>query len=119
LTRNTDSPSKKSSHEMNNDPLLRSFDSSKSQKSWRDGYSSRLAVAVSYDGEEMSAPEVSFAGERELASEILKIARNYNIPVKKSSSLARKLSEVPPETPIPETLYDEVAEVFLSLTRKS
>jgi flagellar biosynthesis protein len=92
--------------------------SKKPQKSWRDGESSRLAVAVSYDGQGMSAPEVSFAGEKELAGEILKVARNYNIPVKESPSLARKLSEIAPETPIPETLYDEVAEVFLSLTRK-
>lgn len=77
-----------------------------------------LAVALHYDATDMNAPEVAFTGEGEMVREIMKISRNYNVPVKKSDSLARKLSTVAPETPIPEVLYDDVAEIFLSLSKK-
>ncbi len=88
------------------------------KKPWDIPSRKKLAVALQYDALDMEAPEVAFSGSHEIASEILKISRNYNIPVKKADSLARKLSSVAPETPIPEKLYDEVAKVFLSLKHK-
>ncbi len=77
-----------------------------------------VAIALSYDPNEMQAPEISCKGENELAKEILKISRNYNIPIRKSEDLVKKLQTVTAEVPIPESLYDDVAKVFLSLNKK-
>ncbi|HMO19077.1 MAG TPA: EscU/YscU/HrcU family type III secretion system export apparatus switch protein [Oligoflexia bacterium] len=77
----------------------------------------KVAVALSYEEAYMDAPEVSIMGRERLASEILKVSRRYGVPVKKSPELAEKLSRVPTEMQIPQELYDEVAEVFLSLKK--
>lgn len=98
-----------------NTPLAESVKSD--HASWRTS-SPKLAVALNYKEGDMDAPEVSMMGRDCIAQEILKVSKRYGVPIKKSSALAEKLSNVAPETPIPEELYEEVAEVFLSLSKK-
>ncbi len=75
------------------------------------------AVSLSYDPLDMNAPTVSAIGSGKLAEEMKKIAFKYNVPIKKSSNLANKLSKIQVSEEIPASLYDEVAKVILSTKR--
>ncbi|HAZ88533.1 MAG TPA: flagellar protein FhlB, partial [Marinobacter adhaerens] len=47
---------------------------------------SRAAVALKYDGEK--APTISATGTHELAEEIIRIAREHNVPLYENAELA-------------------------------
>ncbi len=68
------------------------------------------AVALRYDGE--SAPVVSAKGHGCIAEEIIKRARQHDIPVQEKPELVRFLSRVELGDEIPEALYLAVAEVI-------
>ena len=76
--------------------------------------SKNTAVSLSYRPEDMNAPTISAIGNGKLAEEMKKVAFKYNVPVKKSSNLATKLSKIRVSEEIPASLYDEVAKVILS-----
>ena len=73
----------------------------------------RLAVALNYDSETMSAPIVTAKGAGIIAMRIKEIARENNIPVIEDKPLARALFQyVEINKPIPDNLYQAVAEVL-------
>lgn len=70
------------------------------------------AVALRYDTEKENAPRVVAKGENEIAKNIIKIAKENDLPIKKDEDLVELLSNVEIDKEIPETLYKAVVEVF-------
>lgn len=68
------------------------------------------AVALSYDGS--SAPIVSASGESALADEILRIAREHNVPIYENADLVDILARLEVGSEIPELLYRAIAEII-------
>lgn len=69
-----------------------------------------LAIALQYDGEH--APRVTARGHDEVAEQIIKLARQHNIPLQENEPLASLLARVEPGDEIPEALYLAVAQVI-------
>lgn len=69
-----------------------------------------IAVALQYDGK--TAPQVTAKGEHHIAEQILKLAREHNIPLQENAELAGLLSKVDLGEEIPEALYVAVAQVI-------
>ncbi len=77
-----------------------------------------LAVALKYDPETMSAPEVVAKGARLLAERIKRIAREHAIPVVENKPLAQSLyKRCELGRPIPVDLFLTVAEIFAYVYR--
>ncbi|EEF79181.1 FlhB domain protein [Methylophaga thiooxydans] len=68
------------------------------------------AIALQYDGD--NAPTVTASGEGAIAEEILRIAREHNIPLKEDALLAELLSDLNLGEEIPPMLYRVIAEVI-------
>jgi len=82
----------------------------------------KKAVALKYDKDKDSAPKIKAKGKGEVAKNIIKIAQEYNLPMKKDEDLVELLSKVEIDKDIPENLYKAVAEVFsfvYKITKKS
>jgi len=71
-----------------------------------------IAIALKYDREKDNAPRVIAKGMRLKAEKIREIARQYNIPFMKNTTLAGALYRVDVGQEVPEELYDAVAEVL-------
>jgi flagellar biosynthesis protein FlhB len=76
-----------------------------------------LAVAVRYDRATMAAPRVTAKGGGEVAREMLKVAREEEVPVVRDVPLAHALFQVPDGRYVPRELYEAVAEVLLFAAR--
>jgi flagellar biosynthesis protein FlhB len=76
-----------------------------------------LAVAIRYDRETMAAPRVTAKGGGEVAREMLKLAREHEVPVVRDVPLAHALFEVAEGRYVPRELYELVAEVLLFAAR--
>jgi|LSQX01.3.fsa_nt_gb flagellar biosynthetic protein FlhB len=73
----------------------------------------QIAVALRYDPEEMSAPQVVAKGEGFLAERIRAVATEHHVPVVENKPLARTLYKtVDVDDYIPPHLYQAVAEVL-------
>lgn len=72
----------------------------------------KKAAALKYDKEQDSAPKVTATGKGEQAKNIIKIAEENGIPIKKDEDLVNMLSEVELNQSIPVELYKAVAEIF-------
>ncbi|MEA3354688.1 MAG: EscU/YscU/HrcU family type III secretion system export apparatus switch protein [Campylobacterota bacterium] len=70
------------------------------------------ATALKYDNQKDSAPKVIAQGSRETANNIIKIAKEFEIPIKKDEDLVEMLSQIELNRQIPVELYQAVAEVF-------
>lgn len=71
------------------------------------------AVAIKYDESKSHAPLVVAKGMDNIAQQIKKIARENNVHIVQNPPLARTLyKEVDVDKPIPETLFNAVAEVL-------
>ncbi|WP_372966008.1 EscU/YscU/HrcU family type III secretion system export apparatus switch protein [Marinobacter sp.] len=68
------------------------------------------AVALKYDGER--APVISATGTWELAEEIIRIARENNVPLYENAELAGILARLSLNEEIPEELYRVIAEIL-------
>ncbi len=69
------------------------------------------AVALQWDGK--AAPKVTAKGEGDLAEQILKIAREHNIPIQEDNEvLVSALALIELGDEIPESLYLAVAQVI-------
>jgi flagellar biosynthetic protein FlhB len=78
----------------------------------------RLAVALRYHQEHMSAPRVVGQGAGYVAARIREIARTHGIPVVENRALARLLyRQVDTGREIPESLYRAVAGVLAYVFR--
>ena len=71
---------------------------------------SPAAVALKYDGER--APVIAASGTHELAEEIIRIAREHNVPLYENPELASILARLELNDEIPEPLYRVVAEIL-------
>lgn len=79
-----------------------------------------FAVALRYDPEQMLAPEVSTRGRNRFALALKEEAFRLGIPIIERPPLARALFRAcKPGTPIPQTTYEEVAELYIALRRTS
>ena len=72
----------------------------------------KKAASLKYDDSTNKAPTVTASGKRETANNIIKIAEENNIPIKKDEDLVNMLSEIELNQEIPVELYQAVAEVF-------
>ena len=70
------------------------------------------AVALKYDIEKDNAPKITAKGKGETASNIIKIAKENNIPIKKDEDLIELLSQLDIDKEIPASMYKAVAEIF-------
>ncbi|MBN1898096.1 MAG: EscU/YscU/HrcU family type III secretion system export apparatus switch protein [Spirochaetes bacterium] len=70
------------------------------------------AIALKYDPEIDQAPRIAAKGIGELARRILKIAVDENIPVVEDPVLISLLDKIQIDYPIPEFLYEVIAELL-------
>jgi flagellar biosynthesis protein len=77
----------------------------------------REAVALRYDGEGGSAPELVAKGKGEIAEAILSSARANGVPVREDADLLELLSACDLGQEIPTELYAVVAELLTYLYR--
>lgn len=70
------------------------------------------AVALKYDKEKSDAPKVVAKGKGEIANNIIKLAQEHDIFIKKDADLVELLSKIELNKEIPPMLYKAVAEVF-------
>ncbi|MBA57441.1 MAG: flagellar biosynthesis protein FlhB [Pseudomonadales bacterium] len=68
------------------------------------------AVALTYDGK--SAPFVSASGGSELAEEIIRIAKEHEVPIYENPQLVEILARLEIGDEIPELLYRTIAEII-------
>ncbi|MCG8316208.1 MAG: EscU/YscU/HrcU family type III secretion system export apparatus switch protein [Pseudomonadales bacterium] len=68
------------------------------------------AVALTYDGNK--APFVSASASDDLAAEILKIAREHEVPIYENEQLVETLAQLEVGEEIPELLYRTIAEII-------
>lgn len=71
-----------------------------------------VAVALRYNDQEMRAPTVVSAGRGEIALEIKRLARRYNVPIVRNVELARALVDTEVDREIPAEFYEPVAEIL-------
>ena len=72
----------------------------------------KKATALQYDQKKNDAPIVTAKGKGAVANNIIKIAQQNNIPIKKDEDLINMLSEIELNKEIPVELYKAVSEVF-------
>jgi len=72
----------------------------------------KKAVALEYDSDIHNAPKVTASGSRENAKNIIKVAMQNDIPIKKDQDLVEMLSQIETNQEIPIELYQAVSEVF-------
>ncbi len=70
------------------------------------------AVVLKYNKEKDRAPKIKAKGKGVVAKNIIKIAKKYDLPIKKDEDLVELLSKVEMDKEIPQNLYKAVAEVF-------
>ncbi len=70
----------------------------------------RQAIALQYDG--THAPTLTAKGDEELAEEILRIARDCEVPIYENAELVRLLARMELGDSIPQELYLTVAEII-------
>ena len=68
------------------------------------------AIALKYD--EITAPKLTAKGQADLAEQIIKLAKEHNIPIYENSELVNILSRLELGDEIPETLYRVIAEII-------
>lgn len=72
----------------------------------------KKAIALQYDKEINSSPVVTAQGTNKTAQNIIKIAEENGIPIKKDEDLVNMLSQIELNQEIPVELYQAVSEIF-------
>ena len=72
----------------------------------------KKAVALGYDIDVDSAPKIIAKGKGQLASNIIKIAQDNDVPIKKDEDLIELLSAIDIDKEIPDSMYKAVSEIF-------
>lgn len=70
------------------------------------------AAALKYDDKINNAPKVVAKGKGDVAKNIIKIAQEHNLPIRKDEDLIELLSQVEIDKEIPPEMYKAVAEIF-------
>ncbi len=73
----------------------------------------RQATALKHDLRSNQAPEVVATGTGEIAEEIVRVARESDVPVYHDPSLAKALGQLELGSLVPPELYKAVAEVLV------
>ena len=77
----------------------------------------KRAVALEYDQNKEESPVVTAKGGGFVAEEIIRRAKENNIPIQEDESLVELLSQLQINEKIPPSLYEVVAEVFAFIYR--
>lgn len=72
----------------------------------------KAAVALTYDKENDQAPRVSAKGRGLIAEQIIKVAEEYNVPVRQDAALVEILEKLDIDSLIPLEAYTAVAEIL-------
>ncbi len=72
----------------------------------------RKAAALKYDMQKDNAPKLVAKGEAQVAKNIIKIAQENNLPIKRDEDLIELLSKLDIDKEIPASMYKAVAEIF-------
>ena len=72
----------------------------------------KKATALKYDDKKDNAPKAMAQGSGEVANNIIKIAEQNGIPIKKDEDLVNMLSQIELNQEIPVELYKAVSEIF-------
>lgn len=72
----------------------------------------KKAIALNYDIDIDRAPKVIAKGKGELARNIIKIAQDNEVPIKKDEDLVELLSAIDIDKEIPDSMYKAVSEIF-------
>ena len=75
-----------------------------------DSTAPRQAIALKYDGSQ--APTLTAKGDDELAEEILRIARDCEVPIYENAELVKLLARMELGDSIPQELYLTIAEII-------
>lgn len=78
----------------------------------REEFRNKRAIALGYDLKKDTAPTVKAKGKGYVADEIIRRAKENDVPIQEDSSLVEILSQLEMNERIPEKLYEVVAEVF-------
>jgi len=70
------------------------------------------AAALKYDHLSENVPKVIAKGQGDVAKNIIKIAKDNNLPIKKDEDLIELLSKLDIDKEIPAEMYKAVAEIF-------
>lgn len=73
----------------------------------------KKAVALSYDGDEKSAPVVVASGMGHMAEKIVETAMENGVPIYEDNSLATVLTQLRLGSEIPTELYQAIVEIYL------
>ena len=76
-----------------------------------------LAIALRYDSDGDEAPRVTAKGRGAIAAQIVAVAREHGVALRRDRSLAQLLASVEIETPIPLAAFVAVAEILAHLYR--
>jgi len=72
----------------------------------------KMAVALTYNHDTDGAPRVAARGEGFIAEQIIKVAKQYDVPFYKDADLCEVLVQMDINTQIPEELYEVLAKVL-------
>lgn len=72
----------------------------------------KLAVALKYDKEKDEAPRLAAKGKGYLAEQIIALAKQHNVEIRKDTDLAVLLSKLEVDALIPLEAYAAVAEIL-------
>lgn len=75
------------------------------------------AIALKYDQKNDPAPRIAASGEGYIAEQIIAIAEEHGIPVKKDANLTEILSVLEVDSFIPLEAYNAVAEILSYIYR--
>jgi flagellar biosynthesis protein len=77
----------------------------------------RKAAAIHYDQAQKMAPRVVAKGKGHIAEQIMRLAREHDVPLLEDRNLANVLEAMELESEIPAELYRAVAEVLVFIYR--
>jgi len=70
------------------------------------------AVALSYDRENDPAPRVAAKGRGPIAEQIIKVAKEHDVPIRQDAALVEILEKLDIDSVIPLEAYTAVAEIL-------
>lgn len=70
------------------------------------------AAALKYDQQTNQAPSLVAKGKGDIAKNIIKLAKEHNIPIKQDPDLVELLSKLEIDQEIPPNMYKAIAEIF-------
>lgn len=76
-----------------------------------------VAIALSYDPERADPPKVAAKGRGAIAAQIVAVAQEHGVAVRRDRSLAQLLDTLEVDTPIPVAAFAAVAEILAHLYR--